>query len=44
MKGQGECAAGFDRIYVGADVDYDDISNITKLLGHGGILVGQGMK
>jgi protein-L-isoaspartate O-methyltransferase len=37
---KGESVVGFDRIYIGAAVDKEDLSNITKLLSPGGILVG----
>jgi len=37
---KGEGGVGFDRIYVGAAVSKADLSNITKLLSPGGILVG----
>jgi len=40
MKTRGEGVVGFDRIYIGAAVDRDDLENITKLLTPGGILVG----
>jgi protein-L-isoaspartate O-methyltransferase len=39
---KGECALGFDRIYVGAAIDKEDLSKFTKLLKPGGILVGPG--
>jgi len=40
LKNQGESVVGFDRIYIGAAVDKEDLANITKLLSPGGILVG----
>ena len=42
LKTKGESVVGFDRIYIGAAVDKDDLANITKLLSPGGILVGPG--
>lgn len=39
-KTKGESVVGFDRIYIGASVDKEDLANITKLLSPGGILVG----
>ena len=39
-KTRGEGVVGFDRIYIGAAVDRDDLESITKLLTPGGILVG----
>ena len=43
MKTKGESVVGFDRIYIGASVDKEDLANITKLLSPGGVLVGPGM-
>lgn len=43
LKTKGESVVGFDRIYIGAAVDKEDLANITKLLSPGGILVGPGM-
>lgn len=40
MKTKGEGVVGFDRIYIGAAVDRDDLESITKLLTPGGVLVG----
>jgi len=40
LKNQGESVVGFDRIYIGAAVDKEDLANLTKLLCPGGILVG----
>lgn len=40
LKDVGESVVGFDRIYIGAAVDKEDLANITKLLSPGGILVG----
>jgi len=40
LKTKGESVVGFDRIYIGAAVDKEDLANITKLLSPGGILVG----
>lgn len=40
MKTKGEGIVGFDRIYIGAAVEKEDLANITKLLSPGGILVG----
>jgi len=40
MKTRGEGVVGFDRIYIGAAVDRDDLESITKLLTPGGVLVG----
>ncbi len=41
-KSEGESIVGYDRIYVGAAVDSAKLTNITKLLSPGGILVGPG--
>ena len=43
LKTKGEGIVGFDRIYIGAAVDKEDLESITKLLSPGGILVGPGM-
>jgi len=43
LQTKGESIVGFDRIYIGAAVDKEDLANITKLLSPGGILVGPGM-
>lgn len=43
LKTKGEGIVGFDRIYIGAAVDKEDLDSITKLLSPGGILVGPGM-
>jgi len=40
----GECAMGFDRIYVGAAVERRNLNKLTALLRPGGILVGPGKK
>jgi len=40
LKNKGESAVGYDRIYIGAAVDKEELANITKLLSPGGILVG----
>lgn len=40
LQTKGESVVGFDRIYIGAAVDKEDLANITKLLSPGGILVG----
>ena len=40
LRTSGEGVVGFDRIYIGAAVDKEDLDNITKLLSPGGILVG----
>ena len=40
---KGESVVGFDRIYIGAAVDKEDLATISKLLSPGGILVGPGM-
>lgn len=40
LRTKGEGVVGFDRIYIGAAVDKEDLDNITKLLSPGGILVG----
>jgi hypothetical protein len=40
LKSKGEGVVGFDRIYIGAAVEREDIANITKLLSPNGILVG----
>ena len=42
LKSKGESVVGFDRIYIGAAVDKEELANITKLLSPGGILVGPG--
>lgn len=42
LKSAGEGVAGFDRIYIGAAVDKEDLANIIELLSPGGILVGPG--
>lgn len=42
VKSMGEGVVGFDRIYIGAAVDKEDLANIIELLGPGGILVGPG--
>jgi len=39
-KMRGESVVGFDRIYIGAAVDKEDLDAITKLLSPGGVLVG----
>ena len=39
---KGECALGFDRIYIGAAIDRSNLSKLTRLLRPGGILVGPG--
>jgi protein-L-isoaspartate O-methyltransferase len=39
---KGEALVGFDRIYVGASVENEDITKLTRLLRPGGILVGPG--
>jgi hypothetical protein len=41
-KTEGEGNVGFDRIYLGAAVDKEDLANIIELLSPGGILVGPG--
>lgn len=41
--GKGEAAMGFDRIYVGASVEKENLHKLTCLLRPGGILVGPGM-
>ena len=43
LKTKGEGVVGFDRIYIGAAVDKENLKEITKLLSPGGILVGPGM-
>lgn len=40
---KGEALVGFDRIYVGASVEKEDVPKLTRLLRPGGILVGPGM-
>mmetsp|Transcript_5011 Transcript_5011/g.7275 ORF Transcript_5011/g.7275 Transcript_5011/m.7275 type:complete len:552 (-) Transcript_5011:59-1714(-) len=40
LKSEGESVVGYDRIYVGAAIDSSELTNITKLLSPGGILVG----
>jgi len=40
LKSEGESVVGYDRIYIGAAVDSAELTNITKLLSPGGILVG----
>lgn len=40
QKDRGECVAGFDRIYIGASIDKDELSSLTEMLSPGGILVG----
>ncbi len=42
VKSMGEGVVGFDRIYIGAAVDKEDLANIIELLSPGGILVGPG--
>ena len=42
LTSQGEGVVGFDRIYIGAAVDKEDLANIIELLSPGGILVGPG--
>jgi protein-L-isoaspartate O-methyltransferase len=39
---RGECALGFDRIYIGAAIDKQHLPKFKKLLKPGGILVGPG--
>ena len=39
---KGECALGFDRIYVGAAIDKLDLNMFKKMLKPGGVLVGPG--
>ena len=39
---KGESVVGFDRIYVGASVEKEDLTKLTCLLRPGGILVGPG--
>ena len=41
-QSKGESVVGFDRIYIGAAVDKEDLATISKLLSPGGILVGPG--
>jgi len=43
QKDRGECVAGFDRIYIGASIDKDELTSLTEMLSPGGILVGPGM-
>lgn len=38
----GESIVGFDRIYIGAAIERSSLSQISKLLSPGGILVGPG--
>lgn len=40
LKTRGESVVGFDRIYIGAAVEKEDLEAITKLLSPGGVLVG----
>lgn len=40
LKTRGESVVGFDRIYIGAAVDKEDLDVIIKLLSPGGVLVG----
>jgi protein-L-isoaspartate O-methyltransferase len=40
---KGEAIIGFDRIYIGASVDKEDLPKLANLLRPGGILVGPGM-
>lgn len=42
LKSEGESVVGYDRIYIGAAVDSTELTNISKLLSPGGILVGPG--
>lgn len=44
LNSEGESVVGYDRIYIGAAVDRTELTNITKLLSPGGILVGPGKK
>ena len=39
----GEAMVGFDRIYIGAATERDDLAQMSKLLSPGGILVAPGM-
>jgi protein-L-isoaspartate O-methyltransferase len=39
---KGECALGFDRIYIGAAIEMTSLPMFKKLLKPGGILVGPG--
>lgn len=39
---KGEAAVGFDRIYVGASVDKENLPKLAWMLRPGGILVGPG--
>jgi protein-L-isoaspartate O-methyltransferase len=39
---KGECALGFDRIYIGAAIEKNHLSLFKKMLKPGGILVGPG--
>jgi protein-L-isoaspartate O-methyltransferase len=39
---RGQCALGFDRIYIGAAIEKEDLPKFKKLLKPGGILVGPG--
>ena len=38
----GECALGFDRIYIGAAIEKDNVHMFKRMLKPGGILVGPG--
>ena len=38
----GEAMVGFDRIYIGAATERDDLARMSKLLSPGGILVAPG--
>ncbi|KAL3906538.1 MAG: hypothetical protein SGARI_003960, partial [Bacillariaceae sp.] len=40
---KGECAMGFDRIYIGAAIESENLPLFKKILKPGGILVGPGM-
>ena len=39
---KGECALGFDRIYIGAAVSKQNLPKFKRLLKPGGVLVGPG--
>ena len=39
---EGECVLGFDRIYIGASIQDEDLPRFKQLLKPGGILVGPG--
>jgi protein-L-isoaspartate O-methyltransferase len=39
---KGECALGFDRIYIGAALDKQSLPRFKKMLKPGGVLVGPG--